>query len=206
MSDSHGVHNNIPVPGGDVFIHAGDFTGGGSEQEVKSFADFVRRLPHKHKIVIAGNHDVSFERDKENALKWLGDSCIYLENEGVEIDGINFWGSPIHPHFDDTMTWVFGVRWPAITKVWEKIPTNTDVLITHGPPHGILDKMAEGSNRPGCESLRSEITGRVKPKIHVFGHIHQSGGIEKIGETLFINAAVLDEGYRLRTGCTVVNI
>ena len=204
MSDSHGAHNLIPVPDGNIFIHAGDFTGMGREQEVKSFADFLRRLPHKHKIVIAGNHDVSFERNRDEARKWLGDSCIYLENEGVEIDGIHIWGSPIHPHFDDTGTWAFGVRWPKIMDTWQRIPENTDILITHGPPRDILDEMGPGSHRPGCEELR-KVVDRIKPKIHVFGHIHESGGVRELNGTIFINAAVLNEQYQIKRGCVVVD-
>ena len=204
MSDSHGAHNAIPVPLGDIFIHAGDFTGGGRKEEVDSFVAFLQRLPHKHKIVIAGNHDISFERNKEEAESWLGDSCTYLNNSGVTIGGLNFWGSPVHPHFDNTGTWVFGLRREVLKEVWDKIPENTDVLITHGGPRGILDRIVAGTSE-GCDELLVAVE-RVEPKLHVFGHIHESAGIKAHKNTLFVNASVLDDKYKLIQGCIIVEI
>jgi len=204
MSDSHGAHNAIPVPNGDIFVHAGDFSGMGREEEVKSFAEFLRKLPHKHKIVIAGNHEVSFERNREEAEKWLGDSCTYLNNSGVTVEGLKFWGSPVQPFFDNTNTWVFGVHRPEIKDVWDKIPENTDVLITHGGPYGILDKLVNGEN-VGCPYLLTAVK-KIKPKLHVFGHIHEAMGIKMLDGTLFVNAAILDEQYRLIQGCTVIEL
>lgn len=204
VSDTHGGHDFVKVPEGDILIHAGDFSGMGREQDVRSFAEWIRKLPHKHKIVIAGNHDVSFARMPELARTWLGDSCTYLENSGVEIEGLKIWGSPHHSFFDNSGTWVFGVRaGQEAEEAWAKIPEGLDILLTHGGPAGILDYDSSG-NRTGCNQLLNAVK-KVKPKVHVFGHIHEQGGkSEKVGETLFINAAVLDENYRLVRGAMVI--
>ena len=207
ISDTHGAHNMIPIPDGDVFIHAGDFTGMGREEEVKSFAEFLKRLPHKHKIVIAGNHDVTFARMPDLARYWLGVgiNCTYLENSGVEIDGVKFWGSPHHSFFDDSGTWVFGVKaGKEAEEVWSKIPEDTDVLITHGMPLGILDQSANGKQTGDAELLK--VVEKIKPKIHLFGHIHEQGGKTKKADTEFFNIACLNEHYQLMRGTIVLEL
>lgn len=160
--------------------------------EIVDFNDWLGSLPHRHKVVIAGNHDLLFESYPEMARGRLN-SAIYLENSGTEILGLKFWGSPVQPTFHN---WAFNVdRGAAIRRYWKKIPPDTDVLITHGPPFGTLDKTDILGPHLGCEDLTKAVL-QIKPKLHVFGHIHGGHGqeINKSG-TLFVNAAVLNERY-----------
>ena len=191
ISDTHGNHNFI-VPKGDVLIHAGDVSLRGTKSEVDEFIKWFQSQPHKHKIFIAGNHDFYFEEALKNKLKLDYPNLIYLNDSGCEIDGINFWGSPVQPTFFD---WAFNrKRGEEIKKHWDLIPENTDVLITHGPPHKILDLTNDG-HYAGCEELKKRVLA-IKPKLHVFGHIHENYGQITQNETIFINAALVDEEYR----------
>lgn len=204
ISDTHGAHNMLRIPEGDILIHAGDFTGMGKEEEIRSFGGWLAGLTHKHKIVIAGNHDVSFQRTPDSAREWLGDSCNYLLNEGIEVEGLKIWGSPVQPLFSNGV-WAFEMNQEGRKELWAKIPSGLDVLITHGPPRGILDKVFTGVP-VGCEELNKRVR-EVKPKVHVFGHIHEEGGkVEDHDGTVFVNAAVVDEKYRLGHPIMAVNI
>lgn len=193
ISDTH--EWSCEVPDGDILIHAGDLTMAGTVNSVDRAGVWLRSLPHKHKIVIAGNHDWLFEKNK-NLAKWLLQSdIIYLENEGVEVEGIKLWGSPITPWFFD---WAFNVnRGSDIKKYWDMIPEGLDVLITHGPPQDILDQANPKMNTEhcGCEDLLMAVK-KKKPKIHVFGHIHGGYGFQNRGDTVFYNASIVDEAYQ----------
>jgi len=184
IADTHGFHRSLEIPEGDVLIHAGDLTRHGTLDDVKEFNDFLSTLPHPHKIVIAGNHDFCFEKDQK-ACEELLTNCIYLQDQDVIIDGVKFYGSPWQPWFYD---WAFNLqRGPEIRAKWELIPEDTDVLITHGPPYGIGDLTFQ-KDHAGCEDLL-EIVGRIKPKVHIFGHIHEGYGITTHEITTFINAS-----------------
>lgn len=205
LSDSHEQNGKIAVPEGDVLVHAGDLSYQGDYYSIAEAAAWLRSLPHKHKVVIAGNHDWLFERKPGEARK-LMEGLTYLENESTTIEGIKFWGSPITPRFYD---WAFNVdRGPAIRKYWDAIPEDTDVLITHGPPRGILDQVTPTGDVLGCADLLEVVVNRVKPKVHVFGHIH--GGYGEWGSPLkgikFYNASVVDERYRLTNKPWVVEL
>ncbi len=190
ISDTHDRLGRIAVPDGDILVHAGDLTGRGRPEEVRAFTDELATLPHRHKIVIAGNHDFLFERDPARAQALL-DGCIYLQDAAVEILGLRFWGSPWQPWFYD---WAFNLpRGEAIAAKWALIPPGTDVLVTHGPPRGILDRTA-GGDLAGCEDLLLAVR-RLRPRLHVFGHIHEAWGREERDGTLFVNASICDLGY-----------
>jgi Icc-related predicted phosphoesterase len=193
ISDTHGSHDQLRVPEGDILIHAGDFMASGRRtNEIVSFNNWLARQPHPHKIVIAGNHDLLFESHPETARSLLT-SAVYLENDGITIEGLRTWGSPVQPRF---LNWAFNVdRGLAIRKYWDRIPSETDVLVTHGPPFGTLDTITASSDHLGCEELALAVE-RVKPKLHVFGHIHGGHGASTHNGTQFINASVLDEQYR----------
>jgi predicted phosphodiesterase len=202
-SDTHERHGEIEVPDGDVFIHAGDFTMVGDLQRVAAFGAWVRGLPHRKKIVVAGNHDRTFEHSLAAALRKLGDGrdgLVYLQDSGVAIEGIAFWGSPWQPWFYD---WAFNLRrGPMIAAKWSLIPETTDVLITHGPPMGILDFVH--NEHVGCADLRERVK-IVRPKVHVFGHIHDGSGIATEEGTVFVNASICDEEYEPTNPCRVVD-
>lgn len=169
-------------------------TYGRSADEVVDFNRWLEAQPHSHKIVVAGNHDRLFESRPAEARKLLT-NAIYLEDTGVVVEGLSVWGSPVTPVFND---WAFNVeRGAAIRRYWDKIPPGTDVLITHGPPFGSLDKASILSAHLGCEELIKAVV-RVKPKLHVFGHIHGGYGQETgPNGTQLVNCAVLDENYTL---------
>jgi len=190
LSDTHTHYDEVKTKKCDVLIHGGDLNCY-YPQSMKTFCDWLDRQPAKKKIVIAGNHDKFLEMENGLAREMLKGHCIYLEDSGVEIDGVKFWGSPITPMF---CNWHFmRDRGPAIKRHWDMIPEGTDVLITHGPAMGILDSTfyANGGFRDhvGCQDLLDRIKV-IKPKVHIFGHIHGNTAMKQIDETLFINAAL----------------
>ena len=198
ISDTHTKHRNLTLPGGDLLIHAGDLMNSGRViEEVADFTNwFSNQLQYKHKVFIAGNHDRLFEDVPESVasvIKAFGRGITYLEDQSHIIDAIKLYGSPWQPEF---YNWAFNLprNGHKLEEKWSMIPSDTDILITHGPPQGHLDVSGYGDKDLGCELLRIYVDN-VKPKIHVFGHIHGSYGYKFDGQTHFINAAVLDERY-----------
>lgn len=191
LSDTHGRHRAIDIPDGDVLIHAGDFSVWfGTLEELAEFNDFLAQLPHVHKIVVAGNHDFPFERENAEARAILT-HARYLQDEALEIEGVKFYGSPWQPEF---LNLAFNLpRGEPLRRKWDMIPSDTDVLITHGPPHGIGDRTFDGLH-VGCEELLARVQ-EIKPRVHVFGHIHEGRGRIDIGETTFVNAATDRKGW-----------
>ena len=194
ISDTHGQHVQLSLPQADAIIHAGDLSKRGTAQQVHDFLQWFSGLDYKYRIFIAGNHDFLFERlpaEQVNAL--LPDNVIYLNDNGIEIEGITIWGSPVQPWFHD---WAFNrQRGADISKHWNLIPDDTNILITHGPAKGILDRTVYGQE-VGCADLADAID-RSRPAVHICGHIHEAYGVVEGGQTRFINASVLDEDYRL---------
>jgi predicted phosphodiesterase len=200
LSDTHMHHRRLVVPDGDVLIHAGDATKRGTLAQLKSFAAFIQALPHRHKIVIAGNHDFGLEQDLALGRELLGDA--YLCDEGRILDGVRVWGSPWQPWFHD---WAFNLaRGEALRQVWSKIPSDTDVLVTHGPPRGVLDRTITG-DEVGCDDLWQAVQ-RVRPRVHVFGHIHEAYGSQRVGPTLFVNACTCNLDYDPHNPIVVVDL
>jgi Icc-related predicted phosphoesterase len=201
ISDTHTLHRQTQIPDGDILVHAGDFTDRGSLEEVLNFERFLRQLPHKHKIVIAGNHDFYFENFPEEAEKILAD-YTYLLDQPEMIEGVNFYGSPWQPRFQN---WAFNLdRGPEIKAKWDLIPTDVDVLVTHGAPYGIGDQSYLGENI-GCEELLAAVQ-RVKPKYHIYGHIHEGYGQRVIDGTTFLNAAICDMHYQAANPPMVIDL
>lgn len=192
ISDTHSLHWRMhDVPDGDILIHAGDLTNVGDIRDVYDFNDFLGELPHPYKLVIAGNHDFCFERDPQTCRAILT-NAVYLHDEAVTIEGIRLYGSPWQPEFCD---WAFNLpRGPALKAKWDLIPSDTDVLITHGPPHQVLDR-TEGGDVAGCEDLADAIR-RIRPRLHVFGHIHEGAGMVESGRTTWINASICTARYQ----------
>jgi Icc-related predicted phosphoesterase len=189
IADTHGLHDSIEIPDGDLLIHAGDLTNRGTLEQVRQAGDFLADLPHRWKVLIAGNHDFCFERQAIDAVIALGE-VFYLRDSGIEIDGKRIWGSPWQPWF---CNWAFNLRTDSeLREKWDLIPSDTDILVTHGPPRGILDRTARGESA-GCREL-SRAVERVRPEVHVFGHIHEAYGQESRDGTLFVNASVCTLG------------
>ena len=196
ISDSHSKHKQLlnHLPGGDLIVHAGDLTSVGFKHEIEDFCKWFEKLKYSNKVFIAGNHDHGFERDHNSAYEIVKKYKInYLQDSMIEIDGINIWGSPWQPEF---CNWAFNLPrngWQLAEK-WNYIPEDTDILITHGPPFGCLDIVNGRKENIGCELLTERLK-IVKPKIHVYGHIHSGYGYKFDGNTHYFNASVLNEKY-----------
>lgn len=193
FSDTHNQHSRINFSSGDILIFCGDLTTKGALSEVSEFSEFIKNLNYRFKIVIAGNHDFCFEDQRKNEAEKIltSNGIIYLNDSGIEIEGIKFWGSPIQPWYHD---WAFNrPRGIEINKHWNLIPDNTNVLITHGPPYGILD-LCKSGERVGCHDLL-ECIKRIKPEINAFGHIHESYGTIDIDGVKYVNASSLNKSY-----------
>jgi Icc-related predicted phosphoesterase len=200
ISDTHNQISSINLPKGDILIHCGDFTVTGTVSEITQFnRELLQQADKfKHIIIIAGNHDLLFEHQPQLARSLLDSRFKYLQDSSCVIDGIKFYGSPFQPRFFD---WAFNLnRGEELAEKWKLIPNDIDILITHGPPNGILDEVPRKYfvENTGCEELRKkveEIVAFGKLKLHVFGHIHCGyGQTEKFG-VKFVNASNCDESY-----------
>ena len=191
ISDTHSLHDEVTLPEGDVLIHAGDFCGWGTPGELAHFCNWLRYQDFKHKLVIAGNHDRILQSDRTQAEWFLRQAgATYLEDSGVTIDGVSYYGSPWTPEF---YNWAFmKKRGPEIDERWQLIPDDLDVLITHGPPAGILDLSTH--ERMGCEMLAQRVREK-KPAIHVFGHNHTGYGFEADAGTAYYNVSQVNDMY-----------
>lgn len=207
ISDTHGDHDKAVIPECDVLIHAGDWSRDDSTSCVIDFLKWMDKQPATHKLLIAGNHDWIAEKNSgffKGLISSFGDSITYLQDNGVKIDGISFWGSPVQPRF---FNWAFNRdRGSDILRHWALIPEETNVLITHGPPFGTLDKsMNRGFNdHLGCEDLATCISTR-KIDIHVFGHIHGSYGVERKNGVTYVNASQMNEDYLSKNRPHLIN-
>lgn len=202
LSDTHTERERVVVPDGDVLVHAGDLTYRGRPDEIGYELDWLASLPHPHKVFIAGNHDWGFQNEYsvQVRLHAARRSLIYLQDSGTDIDGVAFYGSPWQPWFHD---WAFNLprNGPELEAKWAAIPDDTEVLITHGPPHGIRDKVgsaylrAGSPERAGCEKLRDRIKQLSFLRLHVFGHIHEAHGTAERGGVKYVNAAICNRQY-----------
>lgn len=198
ISDLHGSYPELE--GGDLLIVAGDLTARDTFQEHQGFQKWLIQQKYQKKVLIAGNHDGQYE--KTVPLYTFETGIVYLQDSGTEFEGLRIWGSPWTPEF---CAWHFMLpRGRKLKEKWDQIPYNTDILVTHGPPLGILDATDNTVNkaeRLGCADLRDAVE-RVKPRLHVFGHIHGGHGqlvLKHEGpNTICVNAAIMDEGYRPR--------
>lgn len=196
ISDTHGKHRLLKFNNsGDIIIHAGDVSKTGKKSEIEDFLDWFSNLNFKYKIFISGNHDFFFESEALCVIEsLLPEGVIYLNDSKIELFGIKIWGSPITPRFNN---WAFNRgRGAEIKQHWDIIPKDVDILITHGPPFGILDETVYGK-RTGCEELLLKVY-QIKPSFHIFGHIHEEYGCLARNGTTYINASVLDDWYDLK--------
>lgn len=202
ISDTHSKHAycTADLPGGDILIHSGDMSSVGYEHELHAFLKWFSKQKYEHKVFIAGNHDWIFERNPARAQQILSDypDVIYLQDSSVELQGLKIYGSPWQPAFHD---WAFNLprNGEELREKWDAIPDDTDILITHGPPHQVLDYVIWSQSSAGCERLQPRVF-ELQPLIHSFGHIHSAGirELTNITKTVFINASVLDERYDYR--------
>lgn len=196
IADLHGYFPKLK--GGDLLIVAGDLTASDHYIQYRDFFEWLCSQEYKLKIVISGNHDNKMENDLD--LDFPDENIVHLEDSGIEFEGLKIWGTPW------TKTFVgMNPKCKAFTcdtekkldKKWALIPDDVDILITHGPPHGILDKTHREHIHVGSETLREHVIGRIKPAFHVFGHIHEWGGkLVDCVSTRFINCSLLNEYYK----------
>lgn len=202
VSDTHRKLSKLSIPDGDMLIHCGDSTLKGDLSQVEEFNRDLGALPHRIKLAVAGNHDFPFERQNAEARAALS-NAIYLQDELVEIEGLRFYGSPWQPEYRK-FAFNHPRSSPELAAVWAKVPDKVDVLITHGPPKGILDRAPLWPTL-GDEFLLERVL-QVRPRLHCFGHVHQSyGRLERDGIT-FINAASLGENYEPRNAPQVIDL
>jgi Icc-related predicted phosphoesterase len=186
LSDTHELHREVDVPDADILIHCGDFTM--FSRSMKAVADFnqwLGELPHRHKIVVPGNHELFLEADPRK--RSLLTNAIVLIDEEVKVDGLRIWGSPVTPLSGGA----FGLSTANDRRqLYAQIKPDIDILITHGPPFGILDRSPASDIHSGCQELLQAVR-RVRPKLHVFGHVHGTPGLVQTDRTTFANVAVL---------------
>jgi Icc-related predicted phosphoesterase len=196
ISDTHKQHKEVHLPCGDILVFAGDMCGGGSEKSARRFATWFANHQHPYKVIIAGNHDRCFENGARLIIaEYLTDlGIIYLEHEPKEIAGLKFFGSPYTPEF---CSWAFNVpRGKELERKWSQIPDDTEVLVTHGPPYGILDHSIYDNCSCGDQKLLYRIRELKNLKLHVFGHIHYSYGLKEQDGVLYANSCICGEDYR----------
>jgi calcineurin-like phosphoesterase family protein len=206
LSDTHGVYQPDNLPDGDVLIHAGDLSLTGEPHEIEYALGWLRKLPHKYKIFIGGNHDNALAEMPglfEHLLRPYKDCTplIYLCGRTVKVEGLTVFGSSVIPHNNAFRAGARAYMLDATTaRHWGRAP-KCDILISHGPPKGILDT----EQRFGDPCLLAYVR-QIKPKLHVFGHVHYGRGTEESLGTKFVNASLLDEAYRPACEPTVVEI
>ena len=190
IADTHQMHRDLEVPPGDILIHAGDFTTVcRSRGPMEDFNRWLGDLPHKHKIVVPGNHEFVLEENPR--LRSLITNAAVLIDELATVEGLRIWGSPMTPMYGGA----FGRSSEKDRRAaWSRVP-EVDVLVTHGPPLGILDE-APGELALGDMQLL-EAVQRIRPLLHVFGHIHGAHGQTHVDDTLFVNCAMAGEGFAM---------
>nr|ACI90332.1 metallophosphoesterase domain containing 1-like protein [Philodina roseola] len=219
VSDTHSSYE-FSLPDGDILLHGGDFSRSGKSEEIETFLQWLKSLKqYRLKIIIAGNHDITLDEeyyqrtwnrfhhkkyDSAAIQRMFRDpklkenyGIIYLQDESFvdPVTKLKFYGSPWQPEF---CAWAFNVKHdsPQMRQIWNEIPDDTDILLTHGPPYGILDETSRKEN-VGCRVLRERLE-KLRVKLHVFGHIHEAYGKEsdRLSSTIFVNASTCDLRYK----------
>jgi Icc-related predicted phosphoesterase len=200
ISDTHGLHRQLEVPSGDLLIHAGDFTFYSKPPSIISdFNNWLGSLPHRHKVVVPGNHEYILEEPRNRGTIT---NATLLVDSGVEVEGLKIWGSPTTPLYGGA----FRMSRPEDRKRhWKQIPDDLDILITHGPPFAILDHGGSAERREGCPQLL-EAVFRAFPRLHVFGHIHAGYGTLRTSGTIFVNASLLGDSGNLDRKPIVIDL
>lgn len=191
ISDTHRQHFKMEIPDGDILLFAGDAEID-SFDALQDFDDWLGTLNFKHVVVIGGNHDFFTQECNKKDLKYFFTNAIYLENESIQIEGIKIFGSPYSPKFNN---WAWMLNAKQLEQIWELIPKDTDILLTHTPPFGILANTEFSKFTLGCPALLRKIE-EIKAPYSVFGHIHGGSGVLVTKNTTFINASMLDDYYK----------
>lgn len=210
ISDTHHKHryiNKATLEVADMTIHAGDFTSNGNQAQTISFLQWYESLDIEHKILVAGNHDSYACSDTfQYLLDTIAPSVIYLNNSSTTINGFNIFGSPYSNTFGH---WAFMKDDEDLAVIWDKIPDDTHIVVTHGPAHKIADKVLnpsyDGNYNVGSISLANKLSSLPNLKLHVTGHIHESAGIY-LGSYTTVNASICDFNYVPFNHPAVINV
>ncbi len=207
ISDTHCQLSQVKIPDGDILVHCGDWTMLGEQQEIIAFGKHLRKLPHKVKIILPGNHDLTFDKNHEkyhkDRLKWLNmdDRTVLLINEAMIIEGISFYAtSLVQPIGNPYRTWGFEANETYKLEKYSKVTYPIDILLSHSPPRGIMD-----GNNYGCKAIKY-LVDTTQPKYHIFGHCHEGYGTAKIGDTTFVNASICTRQYTATNKPIVIEV
>lgn len=202
ISDTHSLHDQVTIPECDLLLHSGDFCDSGTAPELESFARWYAKQPAKVKVCIAGNHDwIAQHQPGFTKTLFRDKGIVYLEDDeysfyypGIADNPITIYGSPWQPEF---CNWAFNLPRDGdrLAARWKAIPDYTDIILTHGPCHSILDYVKWDNENVGCKMLLDRVL-QIKPKIHLCGHIHQAYGIKEFNGTTFVNASTCNEQYK----------
>jgi len=197
ISDTHNRAEQVRIPDGHLLLHGGDLTMQGSPAELERAARWLGTLRHRFRAVVAipGNHDFGIETSPQANVDLFREHGVdLLIDAPLIVEGLRVYGSPWQPWFYD---WAYNFPrdddGALARSTWAAIPPDTELLITHGPPHGILDKTFGGEDtRVGCPYLLDAVRNLARLQVHLFGHIHEAYGQERRGDTLFVNASTCD--------------
>jgi len=203
ISDTHEQHEGLEIPPCDILFHAGDFSRTGKFNQLLDFNDWIVQQYAHNRVIIPGNHEISFDVDWKYAAAHISDEVTILNQSVVEINGLKIWGEPRTPAFG--CGWGFNIpRHKMYKYCWSKVPKDIDVLLTHGPPYDMCDTN-RFDERQGCTAQRMWIEEN-QPKLVICGHIHGGHGIGLIGNTLVVNAAICDENNNPTNTPIVLNL
>jgi Icc-related predicted phosphoesterase len=191
ISDTHGKHWDIKTEGGDLLILAGDYEILTIE-DLRDFRSWLNKQQYRYRVLVMGNHDFLFSKQPVEFLRNQFTNCHILYNDAIIVDGIKIWGSPMSPKF---LNWAYMASEFDLSEIYSKIPKDTDIIISHSPPHAILDSLPDGKHV--VSYALQGILKKINPKLFVCGHIHGAADDYFNGKTLFVNASVLDEKYQL---------
>lgn len=193
ISDLHGYFPKLE--GGDLLIVAGDFCSDSYASHQLEFLSWIQNQNYKKKVFVAGNHDTWLEGVKHDFSNLR---LCYLSDSGTEFEGLKIWGSPWTKSFEgmNPNCKAFTLETEKeLEEKWELIPDDTDILITHSPPFGCFDVTNTGESVGSLSLWMTEVI--IRPKLHVFGHIHEAYGNEKHHNGIYlINASYVNRYYK----------
>ena len=208
VSDTHTMFEGLTVPSCDLLISAGDYSHRGEKESVIRYHRWLDKQPADLVLSVQGNHEVWVQENWEEAVSIvheLSDKIHFMSKSTLQYGKKKIFCSAFSPEFNN---WAYPFkRGKDAEWHWKGIPANTEILVTHGPPCGILDQITEGLSVPlGCEALRERVKTLKRLKLHVFGHIHGGSGEKLVDGVLYVNAAICNEQYRPVNPVRVVDI
>lgn len=208
ISDTHNLHNAVKVPDGDVFIFAGDMANQGRPDEIQPALLWMAKLPHETKVIIPGNHDVCVQWEERRWFEFARDLGMFMvSHRGVNIDGMKCFFSGWTPTYGRGWAYMADRGSEKLVTLWDMIPDDIELLVTHGPPKGILDKEEKEGFLCGCDELLARTAKLSKLKYHMFGHIHEHGGREHIENGIaHFNVSHVNRAHKSTNQPTILDI